>query len=178
MYLKVKVGGLWPLQRVLRLASTRQCFRQSHSLLPCKPLPETGHQCRIIGLFLVSLLWIDRTDAGTLCFWPHTLCVILIIVDKLIKISAVHCGCSQFVNWCVLWYACICMCRCQSLASLTPAGGLHLIQMNSLLFFKGVRLATNKSPCFYSFNWNSFRRLGDYTNMLTGWSGCWQISPK
>lgn len=40
-------------------------------------------------------------------------------------------------------------CRCQTLASPSPAGGLYLIQMNSLLFHKRVRLLLQTNPLVF-----------------------------
>lgn len=43
---------------------------------------------------------------------------------------------------------------CRFRSSLPTSGGPYPIQMNNL-FFRWVRLVTNKSPCFYCSNWNS-----------------------
>lgn len=136
----------------------------------------------MICLFLVLLLWIATTDADTLFLaLSQSLCVFLLRngsgslsnhnYNVNVYISYFMWLCTWlsdhfyvwfWVHFCIspiLWVLCVvvCVCRCQSLP---PAGGLYLIQMNSLLFFERVRLATNKSSCFLSFNWNSFRRVG------------------
>lgn len=186
-------------------------------MLPFKPLPKIGHQCHMISLLLVLLLWIATVDEDTVFLaLSQPLCAFLIIVDKWISVSLspsiTHSinesrslsnhnysvnmffllyvlvylldwpepKCVRFCVSPILWvFFClvVCVCRYQSLANPPSAGGLYLIQMNLLLFFKRVRLATDKSPFTLSTG-TLLESCGDYTNILTGWIGCWQISPK
>lgn len=113
-----------------------------------------------------SVLVTTTLHRVTICIYFFCSCLLLCLISLVFQRGCVHFCLSP-----IFWVVCCGMCVQMSVPCQPPfQQGVCIWSRWTVLFFKRVRLAKNKSPCFYSFNWNSVRSPGDYWNMLTNLS--------